>query len=133
MRVSKPRIIYIVSLAILGTIIAFVASNVFRQTAIDGEYSAVLREGIIETEDECILEVEIVNHEGIDQHYTIGVVVDGRRNSERILIPDGKMYTYIYHVYRDTMTEGCVSVTIYKEGETTPFEEYTYYINFDEQ
>ncbi len=126
----KFRIIYIVSLAILGTVIGFIA---FQHAVTDGEYSTVLREGVLQTEDQWIIEFDILNHEGIDQNYIISVVVNGDRYSENVPIPAGKMYTFIYHVYRDQVKEGKAHVAIYKEGVATPFEECTFYITFDRQ
>ena len=125
---TRLRIVYIVSLAILVTLTALVVS---RSMIGDKEYGTVLREEILETEDEWIVELDILNHEGIDQNYIISVVVDNNRHSENVLIPDGKMYTYIHHVYRDKVTEGKARITIYKEGEAVPLEESTYYIHFD--
>lgn len=58
---------------------------------------------------------------------------DSYRYSEDVLIPDGRIFTYIHHIYSDRMTKGVVSFAIYKEGEATPFEEITYYISFQQE
>jgi hypothetical protein len=92
------------------------------------KYSTVSRESLLETENGWILEFVIINREGKDTNYAINVFVDGKLYTDKILIVDGGAYTYIYHIYRAKLTEGEVSVTIYKEGEDTPFEQMTYYL-----
>ena len=122
---SKLRIIYIASLIILGVLIAV---TVFQPMAVGGEYSEVQREQLLQTEDEWIIRFDIINHEGIDQEYTITVVIDGKPYSQKVLVRDDKMFTYIRHIRCDRITEGIVSFTICKEGEETPFEQTTYYL-----
>jgi hypothetical protein len=121
----RLRIVYILSLVILGVLIAFA---VFRPMIGGGEYSEVQKEQLLQTENEWIIQFNIVNHEGRDQKYTITVVVDGKQYSEKVLIHDGRIFTYIHHIYPDRVSDGDVSFAIYKEGEATPFEEVTYYL-----
>ena len=122
---SRAKIIYIASLVILGVLIAF---TVFRPIAVGGEYSEVQRAQLLETENKWIIQFDLINHEGRDQNYTITMVVYGKQYNTSVLIPDGRIFTYIHHIYPDTITEGDVRFTIYKEGEATPFEEATYYL-----
>ena len=122
---SKLRIIYIASLIILGVLIAV---TVFRPMAVGGEYSEVQREQLLQTEEEWIIQFDIINHEGKDQNYTISVVVDGKPYSQKVLIRDKGKFSYIQHVYPDRITDGIVSFTICKEGEETPLEQATYYL-----
>jgi len=121
----KLRIVYIVSLVILGVLTVF---TVFRPMAQTEEFSTVQRESILETEEEWIVEFNILNHEGEDQRYIITVVIGDEQYSQKVLIEDGKSFTYIHHIYRDRVTDGCATFTIYKEGEETPFEQATYYL-----
>ena len=74
------------------------------------------------------IQFDIINHEGREQNYTITVVVDDKQYSERVLIQDGGKFSYIHHFYRDQITNGCVTFTIFKEGEATPIEQVTYYL-----
>ena len=123
---SKLRIFYILSLVILGLLLV---STVFRPMATSGGYSEVSREQLLQAEDEWIVQFDIINREGKDQRYTIGVSVDvDKPYKENVLIPDGRMFTYIHHIYKHQITEGEVSFVLYKEGEDTPFEEITYYL-----
>jgi len=125
---SKLRIVYIASLVILAVLIGF---TVLRPLATGGEYSEVSKEQLLQTENEYIIQLDIKNHEGEDKNYTINVLIDGKSYSEDVLIPDGRIFTYIQHVYRGRIIEGNVTFTIYKEGEDTPLEELTYHIDFD--
>ena len=122
---SRLRIVYIASLVILGVLVAV---TVFQPMVTGGKYSEVQREQLLQTEDEWIIRFDIINHEGIDQEYTITVVIDGKPYSQKVLVRDGKMFTYIRHIRYDRVTEGIVSFTICKEGEATPIEQATYYL-----
>ena len=122
---SKLRVFYIISLVILGVLVAI---TVFRPMGGGEEYSTVGREALLQAEDEWIIQFDIINHEGYDQIYTITAVIDGEPYHEDVSIEDDKMFTYIHHIRRDMVTEGVASFTIFKQGEEVPFEEVTYYL-----
>jgi len=122
---SRLKIVFILSLVILGVLIAF---TVFRPMATGSAYSTVQQVQLLEREDQWIIELRIFNREGIDQNYTITVVADGKQYNESVLILDGRMFTYIHHFYRDRLTNNEVKFTVYKEGKATPIEEITYYL-----
>jgi len=92
------------------------------------EYSTVQRVQLLEAENKWIIQFDLINHEGRDQNYTITVVVDGKQYNESVLIQDRRMFTYIHHFYRDRLTNNEVKFAVYKEGEATPLEEVTYYL-----
>ena len=122
----KFRPIYIASLVVLGVLIAF---TFFRPMAIGGEsYSEVQRAQLLEREGEWIIEFDIINQEGKDMNYTIEVVADGELYTESVSIRDGRMFTYIHHFYPERLTSNEVSFAVYKEGESTPVEEGTYFL-----
>ena len=122
---SRLRIIYILSLVILGVLIAF---TVFRPMALGGEYSEVQRAQLLEREDQWIIELHIFSHEAKDTNYTINVLVDEELCTESIRLRPGELFKYIHHIYRDKLNEREVSVTVYKGGQDSPFEEATYYL-----
>lgn len=122
---SRLRIAYIVALMVLGVLVVF---TVFHPMATGGEYSEVQREQLLQAEDEWIIQFNIINHEGKDTNYTINVLVDGKRYNEEVRIPDGRIFTYIHHIPSDRVTDGEVSFVIYKEGESSPFEQVTYHL-----
>ncbi len=121
----KLSILYIVSQVILGVLVAF---TIFSPMSEGGEYSEVLREQLLRTEDEWIIQFNIINREGSDQNYTITAEIDGKQSSKKVTIQDGRVFTYIYHIYPDRITEGSVTFTIGKEGMETPFEQITYHL-----
>jgi len=123
--VPKLTIIYIASLVILGVLIAF---TVFRPMVTGGDYSQVQRAHLLEREDQWIIEFDIINREGKDMSYTIEVLADGKLYTESVLIRDGRVFTYIHHFYPDKLTKKEVSFAVYKEGESTPVEQATYFI-----
>lgn len=123
---TKLRVVFIVSLVILGVLLAFAW---FRPLAApDEEYSEVQRAHLLQTEDEWIIEFDIINREGKDTNYIVTVVSDGKQYSEKVLIPDGKQFTYIHHLSCAQITSGCATFTICEEGEAAPIEEVTYYL-----
>ena len=121
----KLRIIYIASLVILGVLVVF---TVFRPMATGEEYSEVQGTQLLEREDQWIIEFDIINREGKDTSYTIKVVSDGKSYAESVLIRDGGIFTYIHHFYPDRLTRKEVSFAVYKEGESTPIEQATYFL-----
>ena len=125
---SQLRIFYICSLVILGVLLVF---TVFRPMVSGEKYSEVSRESVIQREDEWIIQCDIVNREGKDMNYIINWSAGGETYSERVLLKDGGTFTYIHHVYPETVEEGKINLAIYKEGEDTPFEQSTHYIRFD--
>ena len=121
----KFRFIYIASLVILGVLIAF---TVFRPMVTGGEYSEVQRAQLLEREDQWISQFDIINREGKDMSYTIKVLVDGQQYTETVLIRDEGIFTYIHHFYSDRLTGDEVSFAVYKEGESSPIEQATYFL-----
>jgi len=89
------------------------------------------RESVIQGEDEWIIQFDIINKEGEESSYIINWSTGRETYTERVSIKDGGIFTYIHHVYPQTVKEGKVNLAIYKEGEPTPFEQATYYIRFD--
>ena len=125
MTILNFKLIYIASLVILGVLIVF---TVFQPMATGGEYSKVQRAQLLEREDQWIIEFDIINQEGKDTSYTIKVLTDGKLYIESVLIRDGGMFTYIHHFYPDRLTNNEVNFAVYKEGESTPIEQATYFL-----
>ena len=126
---SKLRIIFVASLLILGVLLAF---TVFRPMVSEQKFETLTRESIIQGEDEWIIQIDIINKEGEDTNYIINWSAGGETYySERVSLRRGRGFTNIHHVYPETVREGEIHLTIYKEGEPTPFEQSTYYVRFD--
>ena len=123
--ILKLKLIYIASLVILGALTAF---TVFKPMATDERHSEVQRAQLLEREDQWIIEFDIINQEGEDMSYTIKVLADGKLYTESVLIRDGGMFTYIHHFYPDRLTKNEVNFAVYKEGESTPVEQATYFL-----
>ena len=123
--ISKVKIFYVASLVTLGIMMAFM---LLRPLSTEVEYSEVSRIEFIRSEDECILEIDILNHEGRDQNYVVNTLFDDKQYSERIMISDGKIHTYICYIYPDQMIDAKFICSICKESETSPIEVVTYYL-----
>lgn len=126
----KLRIALIVSLVILVVLLVF---TVFRPMTSGEKFSEVSRESTIQTEDEWIIQFDLINKEGKDTNYIINWSSGVKSYTEKALVGDGRIYRHIYHVYPETVKDGKVNLTIYKEGESTPFEKATYYIRFEQE
>ncbi len=122
---SKLRILYILSLVLLGVLIGF---TVFKPMATDEKYSEVVREQLLQAEDEWIIQFDIMNHEDRDISYDIEVSIDNKLYKQPVLILDGRKFTYIHHIRCDMVGDGDIGFAIYKEGETEPFKQVTYYL-----
>jgi uncharacterized membrane protein len=122
---SKLRITYIASLVILVVLIGFV---VFQPIAAGDKYSEVQKEQLLQTESEWIIQFDIINHEVRDQNYIINIAVGEKLYTDSVSIKDGAKFSYIYHFHPDLETDEYVSLNIYKEGETTPFEQTVYHL-----
>lgn len=123
--ISKVKILYVASLVTLGIMMAFM---LLTPLSTEVEYSEVSRIEFIRSEDECILEIDILNHEGRDQNYVVNTLFNDKQYSERITIPDGKIHTYICYIYPDQVIDAKFVCSIRKEGETSPIEVVTYYL-----
>jgi len=126
MKMSKLIIIYIASLIILGLLIAV---TVFKPMATGEEYSEVQRAQLLEREDRWIIELHIFNPEAQDTDYTINVLVDEELCTESIQLKPGGLFKYNHHISRDNLDQAIkVLVAVHKDGEATPFEQTTYYL-----
>lgn len=119
----RLRIIYIVSLAILGLLVGLV---VVRPALSSSQYSEVSQEHLVKTDDGYIVAFDIMNHEGKDTNYTVKVNFANYQYSEDVLIPDGRTFTYTHHIYPGNPAQGDVKVAIYEAGQASPFEEVSY-------
>ncbi len=123
---NKPRVVYLASLVILGVLVTF---TVFRPMATGGAYSMVQRAHFLEREDRWVIEFHIFNHEAEDTTYNITVLLDDEISTDSIRLKQGELFKCSYHISRNNVNQGKeVSVTVYKEGEATPIDESTYYL-----
>lgn len=123
---SKLRIVYIASLVILGALLIF---TVLKPIGFGGEFSELTRGSVIKDENHWIIQFNIINREDKETEYIINWSTGGEvYNHKRVTIKSGRTFTNIHHVYPETVTENAVRLSIWKEGETTPFEDITYHL-----
>ena len=127
---SKLRIAYLASFVILGVLVVLALSGPL--TSIE-KVSTICRESAIKDKENnrWIIQFNILNKEGKDTSYLIIWSSGEYTYSESVSLKDGRMFTYIHYVYPETVKEGKVNLEIYKEGESTPFEQITYPVRFD--
>jgi len=122
----NPRVIYLASLVILGVLTTF---TVFRPMVTGGEYSMVQRAHFLEREDRWVIEFHIFNHEAEDTTYNTTVALDEELSTDSFRLRQGELFKCSYHISREEINYGKkVSVTVCKEGEATPIDEATYFL-----
>jgi len=123
---SKSKVLLALSLVILGVLLA----GIFLLPIAGGEpkYSVVQRESLLQTRNGWIIQFDIVNQEDQDKDYTVNLSVDGKQSTITVSIRARGVFTYIRHIYKDQVTKGEVSFTIYKGGEAPYVKKATYYL-----
>ena len=124
---SRLKWVYVGSLIVLAGLIV----SVFLLIPRGERFSEVQRDQLIEREDVWIMQFDIFNNEGENTSYTINVLVNDRPYTQQVSIGSGRKFTYIEKIYKDTFEGGEVSFAVYKEGESAPIEETTYFVRFD--
>ncbi len=125
---SKLSLLYILSLIAVG---ALVVLTVFRPMTTSGKSSEVQRESLMKTQDGWIVQFDIINREGKEQNYSINFLLDEKRPyEEKIVLPDGKIYTFVRRINKTETDSGRAQATfaIYREGEAVPLEKIVYYL-----
>jgi hypothetical protein len=121
---SPLRLLYIASLGLLGVLLAL---GVLRP-AVGPTYGEVQRVQLLERPDQWIVQLSITNREGGDTGYRIEVLEGERYSVQYIVLREEQTFTYIYHVYRDSLKTGRASFTLYREGHQQPVEQLTYHL-----
>ena len=117
--------------ASMRTVIHVIVRPVFLLIPKGERFTEVQRDQLIERENVWIVQFDIFNNEGEDTSYTINVLVNERPYTQQVSIRSGRKFTYIEKIYKDTFEGGEVSFAVYKEGESAPIEETTYFVKFD--
>jgi len=121
----RVKILYIASLVVLVALIVF---TVFRSMVVNAGYIEVQREQLVKADNEWIIQLDIINHEGKTQDYIIKAMVHGVQYSEDVSLMAARMFTYIRHIPQNIAGDGSVTLAIYKNGEAEPFRHVTYYL-----
>ena len=123
---SKVRFAYIASLIALAVLVVF---TVFRPMTTSEEYTEVQREQMLKTEDQWIVQFDVINHEGTEQNYTIKFLDNATQYSEDVSIREDGMFTYIHRISRKMTGNNDATFAIYKNNEAEPFKIVKYYLN----
>ena len=123
---SKLRVVYIISLVLVGVLLTLV----FFLPMFGGaeEYTKVQGESLIRNDNGWILQFDILNYEGKGQSYTIALSIDGELSNLAVYIPNEQAFTYVKQINRDMTIGGVVNFSVYYESEDVPFKTATYYL-----
>lgn len=91
-------------------------------------YSAVARESVLQSNDQWIIQFDIINMEATDMTYDIVWSSGGENSTETVSVAQKRTFSYIHHVYPATLKSGIVSMSIFKRGEASPFDKVTYHL-----
>ena len=89
---SKLRILFITSLIVLAVL--FVVASKYILTS-SSKYNDVVKEQLLETGDEWIIQLDITNRENRDASYIINTEVGGQLFVDGVTLKSGKMFSYI--------------------------------------
>ncbi|HLB28045.1 MAG TPA: hypothetical protein VJK47_02415 [Dehalococcoidales bacterium] len=121
----RLRIFYVLSIGILGVLAGLA---IFRPLVGGHEFSAIARESVLEEKDQWIIQFDIINQEETDMSYRMVWTTGGETYTETVLVPKGTGYSHIRHIYKETVPEYKVNMTLFREGESAPFEQVTYHL-----
>ncbi|MFC2059236.1 hypothetical protein ACFLTS_06350 [Chloroflexota bacterium] len=94
----------------------------------------VQRDQLLEKDNEWIIQFDLINNEDEDINHTINLYLNTELyNTMPVLVRTGRTFTYIRHIYREISQGGAVIFAVYKEGQSAPFEETTYFVKFNEK
>jgi len=95
------------------------------------KFSTMDQELVTVGRDECAIEFDIICREGRDTSYVVTWSTgDDVYCCENISIGDKCKYHYVHRLSLKIVKEGHVHLSIYKEGDPTPFEQAVYYMSF---
>lgn len=121
---SKLRFFFAASVLVLG---ALLAVTIIRPLTAPDKYTQVAAESLLSTGSGWVLQFNIVNHEGHDTTYSVGVQNGNQTGGDSFVVKDGGTYTYIYNILQQK-AGGQLDVSVFKEGDSQPFEHSTYYL-----
>ena len=122
---SRLRIAYVLSLAVLVVLLGFAVGH----PMVSGTGSSeVLRQQLLQTEDEWIVQLDIVNREGRDVTYAIDISVNGQPYSHIAVLEDGQHYGYAHHIYKARVGQGDATLAVYKDGTAAPIGQTSYHL-----
>ena len=124
---SKLRLVFILSLVILAGVLLAILYFIPSIRSYPEPYTIQ----VIDSDEEWILQCDILNTEERDIEYSITVTVDGRTYQDSTVIRPGKAYSYIHHVYHDQLVDGKVTFALYQDGQKAPIKTATFHVPLD--
>ena len=119
------QIIYLCSLAILSLAIFF---TVVKPLALGRKYTEISSHSLLKSGDEWILQFDLLNHEDRDIQYTIRYLVGDKESRDIFLVRDRHKNTIVHHINQTDAADGKITYMIFREKETSPLEQSTYYL-----
>ena len=120
------RVVYIVSLVVLGILTCFLFIHPFTK---GNKYDTVQKEQLLKTKDGWIIQFDLINSTEKDIRYSIKI---GGNNvqpyEESVIVRSRGVFTYIHHIQKSTFADKKLNISIFREGAKKPFETATYYL-----
>lgn len=117
------RITHIASLVVLAALLAL---TVVVPTLRGKDLNETQRAQLLRTDDEWIVQYDILNEGEQDRSYLIEVNVDGTAyRQEARTAPNGK-FVFIQHIRPEQLTEGVVMLRLFQEGRSEPLDSARY-------
>ena len=121
---SNNRKIYAVGLLILIVMTVLALKGTFTSKV---KHTEVSHRPTICQEDACVIQFDIINHEGTPCSYAMEWYSDGEIfDSQEALIGDKQTLTNTYNIYPHTVNKGKVYLLIRNKSENVPFRAFVY-------
>lgn len=128
---NKLKLFYFLSIIGVTVLLFFILYSVFHHMTPDLASGTVVNHGLLEFSGHSIVHFAIINNEGHAIYYTVLTSVDGSdlTNISHLFIENGQRFGYRRYIYPDGNGKKEVNVLIYREGESEPIENLTYYVS----
>jgi hypothetical protein len=126
---ERLKLIYIALVATVLILIALTGfSGIYQSIVRPNESATFTTQAMVEAESYKVFEYEILNREGQDTNYKICVFFGNTQRCFWQPIKHGRSYTYKRYFYPSGADPSRLTITVYKENNTEPIENATYFI-----
>lgn len=100
--------------------------------ASDGSDAEVQRSELLRSGDEWIVQLTIANPEHSARGYVIQVNGASNNYEEKVTVPGGESFIFVYHARPETEGDGKTEFVVYRDGVSMPLDHQIYYLKANE-
>ena len=126
---KRIKLIYV---ALVFTVLALIAligvTGIYQSLVRPNESATFTTQALADVGSYTVFDYEITNREGRDTNYKICTDLDGTITCFYQPIENGKSFIYKRYIYPEGDKKKKLIITVYKEDETEPIENATYFV-----